>query len=91
MLLLFLLLLLFFFDFLISSLIFDTYVPGKECCISAHELEGRAIDDMYDLFFLGFFLIKEGIFEFLYRQDVHAALFYLPIDIPELIILVLGG
>jgi hypothetical protein len=45
---------------------------------------------MDDLLFLGFFLVKESIFEFLYRQYMHTALFDLSIDILKLIILVLG-
>ena len=41
------------------------------------------------LLFLGLFLVKEGIFELLNRQDVHAAGFDLSINVLELIILML--
>jgi hypothetical protein len=52
-------------------------------------LESGAVDDMNDLLFLGFLLVQEGIFEFLDRQHVHAALFDLPVNVLELVILVL--
>ena len=44
---------------------------------------------MNDLLFLGFLLVQEGIFEFLDRQHVHAALFDLSVNVLELVILVL--